>query len=51
MLERSLKAGFRDFSRLIYEPAFEAFRARDDFQRLLLRMMDLVFPANPLRQS
>ena len=26
MLERSVKAGFRDFSRLIKDPAFEAFR-------------------------
>jgi tetratricopeptide (TPR) repeat protein len=48
MLERSVKAGFRDFSRLIDDPAFEAFRARDDFQRLLMRTMDLAFPIAPL---
>jgi len=48
MLERSVKAGFRDFSRLINDPAFEAFRARDDFQRLLVRMMDLAFPIDAL---
>jgi tetratricopeptide (TPR) repeat protein len=48
LLEHSVNAGFRDFSRLISAPDFDAFRARDDFQRLLLRMMDLAFPANPL---
>jgi tetratricopeptide (TPR) repeat protein/tRNA A-37 threonylcarbamoyl transferase component Bud32 len=48
MLERSREAGFRDFSRLIHDPAFEPFRAREDFQRLLLRMMDLAFPIEAL---
>ncbi len=48
MLERSVKAGFRDVSRLINDSAFEPFRARDDFQRLLIRMMDLAFPIDAL---
>jgi serine/threonine protein kinase len=47
MLERSVKAGFRDFMELINDPAFEPFRTRDDFQRLLWRMMDLAFPVDP----
>ena len=45
-LERSVNAGFRDFSQLINDPAFEAFRARDDFQHLLMRTMDLAFPTD-----
>jgi tetratricopeptide (TPR) repeat protein len=48
MLERSVNAGFRDFSQLVNDPAFEAFRARDDFQRLLVRTMDLAFPIDAL---
>ena len=47
-LERSLTAGFRDFSLLINDPNFQFHRERADFQRLLVRMMDLAFPANPL---
>ena len=48
ILERSVKAGLRNVSPLIRDPAFEPFRGRDDFQRLVLRMMDQAFPANPL---
>ncbi|MGO9468982.1 MAG: protein kinase domain-containing protein [Isosphaeraceae bacterium] len=49
MLERAVDAGFRNVSPLINDPAFDAFRARDDFQRLLMRMMDLAFPVNAFR--
>ena len=48
MLERSVKAGFRDFPRLINDPAFEAFRERDDFQRLVVHVMDVAFPLDAL---
>jgi eukaryotic-like serine/threonine-protein kinase len=47
ILERSVDAGFRDVSRLMSDPAFEPFRTRDDFERLLTHAMDLGFPSNP----
>ncbi|MGP0063686.1 MAG: protein kinase domain-containing protein [Isosphaeraceae bacterium] len=47
ILERSVDAGFRDVSRLMSDPAFEPFRTRDDFKRLLMHAMDLDFPSNP----
>jgi len=46
MLERSVQAGFRDFPQLINDPAFEPFRTRDVFQRLLVRMMGLASPSD-----
>ncbi len=44
MLERAVQAGSRDFPQLINDPVFTPFRARDDFQRLLVHTMDLAFP-------
>jgi serine/threonine-protein kinase len=49
-MERSVRAGFRDFARLTTDPAFQVMRSRDDFQRLLGRMMDLAFPLNPFER-
>ncbi len=46
MLERSVQAGFRDFPQLTNDPAFAPFRARDDFQRLIMHTMGLAFPAD-----
>jgi tetratricopeptide (TPR) repeat protein len=48
-IERSLRAGLRDFGRLIHDPALLPFRSRADFQALLLPMMDEAFPPDPFR--
>jgi tetratricopeptide (TPR) repeat protein len=48
-VDRSVAAGFRDFTRLINEPAFAPLRSREDFQAVLFRLLDLTFPENPFR--
>ena len=45
-LTKAVAAGYRDVATLRKEPALDPLRSRPDFQAL---MMDLAFPANPLR--
>ncbi len=46
-LREAVHAGFRDLERLRSEPDLEAIRSYPDFRILQMRVMDLIFPADP----
>jgi tetratricopeptide (TPR) repeat protein len=45
-LNEAIDLGFCNVTKLV-EPAFEPLRSREDFQRSVMRVMDLAFPSNP----